>query len=112
MSNVTEIYICQPGQALKEGQLVISHDVTTRDEAQADAAWRCRLDRGIARVVYYAIRPDGDFRTLYTYENPRAPAPRAAAPLVADLRLGPARKPRNAPKPTVLGRLRALFETD
>lgn len=112
MSGTTEIYICQPGQALKEGQLVISHDVTTREDAQTDAATRCRLDKSIARITYYAIRPDGDFRTLFSYENPNARAPRAQRPLIPDSRLSPPRGFQRRPKPTFLGRLRALFETD
>ncbi len=111
MSTVTEIYICQPGQALKEGELVISHDVTDRKQAQGDAVARCRFDKGIARIIYYAIREDGDFRTIYSYENPNAKAPMARRPLVADVDFGPARKFRRAPAPTLFGRLRALFET-
>lgn len=112
MSVVTEIYICQPGQALKEGELVISHDVTKREHAQADAVARCRLDRSIARIIYYAIREDGDFRTIYSYENPDAKASRTRLPLVADVTFAPARKFRRAPAPTLFGRLRALFELD
>lgn len=113
MPGVTEIYICQPGQALKEGELVMSNDVSTREEAQADAKSRCYLDRSIARIVYYAIRADGDFRTIYSYENPNVRNPKVARPLVADVSFGPARKfRRSQPAPTLFGRLRALFETD
>jgi len=112
MMGTTEIYICQPGQTLKQGQLVISHDVATREDAQADATTRCRLDKSIARIIYYAIRPDGDFRTLYSYENPNATAPRTQRPLVAGTRFSPPGKSRRRPKPTFFGRLRALFETD
>ncbi len=113
MSGVTEIYICQPGQPLKEGELVMSSDVQTREQAQRDAKSRCHLDRSIARIVYYAIRPDGDFRAIYSYENPNTRSPKAARPLVADVSFGPAPKfRRRQPPPTLFGRLRALFETN
>lgn len=112
MSDVTEIYICQPGQALKDGQLVISHDVTTREQAFADAVTRCHLDKGIARIIYYAIRPDGDFRTIFSYENPGAKAGLKRRPLTADVSFAPSARFRRQPRPTMLGRLRALFESD
>lgn len=109
MPGVTEIYICQPGQALKEGELVISHDITTRQQAEIDAAYRCRLDKSIARIIYYAVRPDGDFRTLYSYENPKARSPKSRPSLVAGTRAGPTRKRRPPPPTGVIKRLRTLF---
>jgi len=112
MAGVTEIYICQPGQSLKDGQLVISHDVTTREQAFADAVTRCHLDAGIARIIYYAIRPDGDFRTIFSYENPGAKSGLKRRPLTADVSFAPATKFRRRPKPTLMGRMRALFEAD
>lgn len=111
MSGVTEIYICEPGQKLKEGELVISHDVETREQAQIDAKTRCHFDRSIARIVYYAIRPDGEFKTIYSYENPNARAQKSPRPLVADIGFAPPLKfRRRQPPPTLFGRLRALFE--
>jgi len=113
MSGITEIYICQQGQALKQGELVVSHDVTTREQAQADAAARCRIDRKIARIVYYAIQDDGGFRSLYSHDNTAARAPKSPRPLVADVKYGPAAKFRGRrPRPTFFGRFRALFEAD
>ena len=111
MSAITEIYICQPGQALKEGKLVVSYDVTNRDHARTDAVARCRLDKNIARIIYYAIRDDGDFRTLYSHDNPNAPAPRAQRSLVADVTFAPAPKFRRAPARNWFARLRGFFET-
>jgi hypothetical protein len=66
---VTEIYMCKEGQALKEGKLEMSHDITHRDDAQADAIRRCGIDRSIHKVAYYTISESGDFRVLFTYTN-------------------------------------------
>ena len=110
MSEVTEIYVCKPGQALKEGKLEYSSTITRREEAEADALRRCRSDATIARIAYYAIDESGKFRNFYTYENPNAakPAPRRAASAPA----AAGRSRRRREKPTLIRRIRAFFEED
>ena len=66
----TEIYVCKPGQALKEGKVVYSSHVTNRDEAMSDAEDRIRRDRSIAKIAYYALNQEGDFRLFYSHTNP------------------------------------------
>ena len=81
MPDVVEIYICKPGQELKEGQLVVSNDIDTRDDARADAEGRCAGKPGVARVAYYAISDNGDFKSFFSYTNPNADAaPTSGAP--------------------------------
>ena len=74
MPDVVEIYICKPGQELKQGQLVVSNDIETREDAEADAKSRCAGNRGIERIAYYEIKDDGDFRSFFSYKNPNAEA--------------------------------------
>jgi len=71
MPGATEIYICKPGQAIKEGKVEYS-SIETRAEAEADAARRVRSDPTIAKIAYYAVKEDGGFRTLYSFDNPNA----------------------------------------
>ncbi len=103
MSGVTEIYICRPGQALKEGRMEYG-SMETRAEAEADAAQRLRLNPGIAKIAYYAVSDNGDFRCIYSRNNPQAPAPEPRRPA----------RPRKAKprKPSLLRRIRAVFEVD
>jgi hypothetical protein len=70
----TEIYICKPGQALKEGRVEYS-DIDNRAEAEADAKRRCDGDPTIAKIAYYAVTPDGDFRCIYTHQGSATEAP-------------------------------------
>ena len=72
MAGATEIYICKPGQAIKEGRVEYS-SIETRAEAEADAARRVRIDPTIAKIAYYAVKEDGGFRSLYSFDNPHAP---------------------------------------
>lgn len=77
---VTEIYSCKQGQKLKEGRLDLSHDITTKAEAEADARRRCKIDPSLRRIAYYAVSDDGRFRNFFTYTNGGAgPAPKRAA---------------------------------
>lgn len=76
-----EIYICKPGQALKEGRVEYSDSIYDRNDAEDDAKARCRRDATIAKVAYYKLSDSGDFRCFYTFTNP-------------DVREGPAKKPR------------------
>lgn len=68
MSGATEIYICKPGQEIKQGKLEYSA-IANREEATADAERRARADPSIGLIAYYAVGEDGSFRSLYTYEN-------------------------------------------
>ena len=80
---VTEIYICTEGQALKEGRLELSHDISHRDEAESDAIRRCGIDKSIHKVAYYALDESGGFRLIFTYTNPhpvsKGPKPKKTA---------------------------------
>lgn len=69
----TEVYICKPGQALKEGKVVYA-DVDNRAEAEADAKARCSDDPTIAKIAYYTVSEDGDFRCIYTHQGTAAEA--------------------------------------
>jgi len=75
MPDVVEIYICKPGQELKQGQLVVSNDIDSREDAQADAESRCAANRGIERLAYYVVKDDGEFRAYFSYKNPNVEAP-------------------------------------
>ena len=72
MPDAVEIYLCKPGQKLTEGRLVLSNGIGGKDDAIADAEMRCRADPTLARVAYYAVNENGDFRILCTYTNPNA----------------------------------------
>ncbi len=74
MPDVVEIYICKPGQELKQGQLVVSNDIDSRDAARADAEDRYSGNPGIARIAYYAISENGDFKPYFSFTNPNAEA--------------------------------------
>jgi hypothetical protein len=71
MSGGTEIYICKPGQEIKQGKLEYG-SIATREEATADAERRSRADSSIGLIAYYSVGEDGSFRSLYTYENKRS----------------------------------------
>lgn len=108
MSGATEIYICQPGQPIKEGRVEYG-TMETRDEALSDAERRCGSDPSIAKVAYYAVSESGAFKCICTYDNPNA----GKAPPVRTLGDAvPKSRPRRAPpgKATLLNQLKAVFE--
>jgi len=72
MSGITEIYLCKAGQALKEGRVEYSETITSRPAAEVDAAARCARDNTLAKVAYYSVSDDGNFRAIYTHNNPNA----------------------------------------
>jgi len=112
MSDLTEIYICKPGQELKQGKLEHSN-ISTKEEAEKDAKRRCKYDAGIGRIAYYAIDDAGSFRNFFTYENPKAVVrkPRPAGGGGATRPAGaPVRRPARAP--SLFQRIRAAFEED
>lgn len=102
----TEIYICKPGQPLKEGRVEYSHHIDHRDDAEADAKARCTRDKSIGKVAYYRVSDDGNFRCFYTYTNPDAKDPSKPA--------GPAkkkrRKKRPPPKKTLVQKIVGVFK--
>jgi len=95
MPDVVEIYICKAGQELKKGQLVVSNDIETKDDARADAEARCIGNNWIAKIGYYAISENGDFRSYFSYKNPNVEAvPDTSAPK---------KKKKKKPPPAKLG---------
>jgi len=72
MSGTTEIYLCRAGQSLKQGRVEYSDSIASRDEAQSDAEARCARDNKLAKIAYYAVNEEGDFRVIYTHNNPNA----------------------------------------
>jgi len=70
MAGTTEIYLCRAGQALKQGQVEYSDRIETKGEAEADAIQRCKWNKKLAKIAYYAVNEEGDFRVILTYNNP------------------------------------------
>lgn len=70
MTATTEIYLCKAGQTLDQGRVEYSDSIDNRADAEADAIQRCKWDRKLAKVAYYALGDDGDFRIIFTYINP------------------------------------------
>ena len=80
MSDVVEIYSVRGNQPIRDGALDLSHTISNKREAEADARIRCQRDRTIKKVAYYVVRDDGSFRTLFTYDNPDALTMRRRGP--------------------------------
>ena len=72
MTEITEIYSVRGDQEIRQGKLDYSETIDHRDAAEPDALRRCAADPTIRKVVYYRVRDDGTFRTLYAYDNPKA----------------------------------------
>ncbi len=94
MSGTTEIYICQPGQAIKEGRMEMG-SVDSRAQAEHDAESRLKLDPTIAKIAYYAVSEGGAFRCFYTKENPNVVKPKRKVGSAA-LSVGRGRAKKNA----------------
>jgi hypothetical protein len=99
----TEIYSCRPGQALKEGKLDYSSDITEREQAEADAKRRCQKDPGLAKIAYYKVAADGDFKIFYSYTNPNC---KPAAPKGDTAKPAAKKKKKPEPPPGLLTRLK------
>ncbi|CCQ72072.1 hypothetical protein [Magnetospira sp. QH-2] len=67
-----EIYICKPGQPLKEGRMEMNHDVTCKEEAISDAERRIKMSPSIGKIAYYLLSDSGSFRCIYTHNNEAA----------------------------------------
>lgn len=106
MPGATEIYICKPGQAVEDGKVEYS-SIATRAEAEADAARRVSADPTIGKIAYYAVKDDGRFRSLYSFDNPRAARDQRSA--LDDLNMPSLLEPR---RPSLFRRIRAVFEED
>lgn len=101
MSDTTEIYLCKAGQTLEQGRVEYSETITTKAAAEADAAARCSRDNTLAKVAYYMVADDGEFRAIYTHANPNAIG-------LGDAKSGKraqVKKKKKAPKPTFWQRL-------
>ncbi len=94
----TEIYLCRPGQAMKDGRIVHG-DIADRQEAKSDAEARLAREPGLAKIAYYHLKDDGGFRLLYSHTNPHVAAPPKKG-AVAD---PPVRRRRPKPKPKPKG---------
>ena len=68
MSGTTKIYICYPGQAIKEGKCEYCN-IQSRMKANGDAVRRFTADPKIAKIAYYKVNDDGDFKILCTKGN-------------------------------------------
>jgi len=108
MPGATEIYICKPGQAIRDGKVEYS-SIETRGEAEADAARRVRQDPSIAKIAYYAVKEDGGFRSLYSFDNPHAAKAPERRSAMDDLNPLSEATPQ---KPSLFQRIRAVFEED
>ncbi|HVI49668.1 MAG TPA: hypothetical protein VM661_00500 [Candidatus Sulfotelmatobacter sp.] len=109
----TEVYSCKPGQQLKEGRLDFAPEVETKDQADADARRRCKIDPALAKVAYYRVEEDGRFRMLHVYANPRPSTPVLVRRSMAQSDFKPrAGSAKPYPQPTLLQRLIRLFRPD
>ena len=108
MAGTTEIYICQPGQAIQEGRVEYS-SIANRNEAEVDAIQRVRNDPTIAKLAYYTIKDDGGFRSLYSYDNPNASQAPERRSALDDLNAPSLTGPR---KKSMFSKIRAVFEED
>lgn len=94
----TEVYICKAGQSLKQGKVEYA-DIDNRNEAEADAKQRCSADPTIAKIAYYVIKDDGDFRCIYTHQGDATTQP------ATDTKPKPKAKKKPAKKKSFLQRL-------
>lgn len=108
MASATEIYICYPGQAIRDGKVEYS-GIESRVEAEADAARRVRDDPTIAKIAYYAVKEDGGFKSLYSFDNPNAGKVPERRSALDDLNAPSEGVPR---KKSLFQRIRAIFEQD
>ncbi|MBT5050004.1 MAG: hypothetical protein HOM58_15995 [Rhodospirillaceae bacterium] len=111
MSGTTEIYICKPGQEIRQGKLETSDTVTSRAAAMADATLRTKADSSIAVIAYYAVDDNGQVEDLYTFgASPEAKSSPRSAPSGAKASIAKGGRKKGAPKKSFFGKLRAVFE--
>ncbi len=70
MATGTEIYICKKGQKLEDGRMEFVPERMDRNRAQLDARERMDRDESIAKIGYYAVDDEGNFKPIHTAESP------------------------------------------
>ncbi len=76
MPEIVEIYMCKVGEKLEDGKLAVSRDIYDKEAAKTDAIKRCKIAPSLARIAYYAINDNGDFKPYYSYNNPKVEEPK------------------------------------
>jgi len=109
MSDVTEIYICKAGQSLKDGRVEYSDQVTDKASAESDAKRRCKSDRSIAKIAYYAVNANGDFKVFFSHTNPQAAGAPATDGNGEKTAKGKKKRKKAKPKPSLMARFLSLF---
>jgi len=69
MSGTTDIYICYPGQGIKEGKCEYSN-IQSRMEADSDAARRFANDPKIAKIAYYVLTTTATSKSFVRKKTP------------------------------------------
>ena len=109
MPDSVEIYMALPGQKLEDGQMTVSGDIDTREDAKYDAEQRCAQNPNFEKVVYYVTSDSGDFKTFFSYTNPNVQAKPGPSPGG-----GGAKKSKKAKKKvvkkTMWQKFRSVFE--
>jgi hypothetical protein len=78
-------------------------------EANGDAVRRFTADPKIAKIAYYKVNDDGDFKILCTKENVNVKKSSGRGLNDSGARTHPDRKRREVQKKGLLGRLKAAF---
>ncbi|MBT4770586.1 MAG: hypothetical protein HOO00_08725 [Rhodospirillaceae bacterium] len=107
MSDVTEIYICKAGQSLKDGRVEYSDQITDKGAAESDAKQRCKRDGSIAKIAYYSVNANGDFKVFFSYTNPQATG--ATGPDGNGDKTAKKKRKKAKPKPSLITRFFSLF---
>jgi len=109
MSDVTEIYICKAGQSLKDGRVEYSDQITDKGAAESDAKRRCKSDSSIAKIAYYSVNPNGDFKVFFSYTNPKAANAPGSAGNGDKAAKGKKKRKKAKPKPSLMARFFSLL---
>jgi hypothetical protein len=81
----------------------------SRMEADGDAARRFADDPKIAKIAFYKVNDDGDFKILCTKENANVKKSSGRGLKNSESRAHPDRKRRAGQKKGLFGRLKAAF---
>lgn len=113
MPEITEIYSVRGEANIRDGALEYSEAISDRNAAEADAQARCNRDPSIRKVVYYRVSDEGSFRTLFSYDNPRAATPGVRKPrrqMADTLPRGTVRRPKAKKKAGLIDRLMSVLK--
>lgn len=114
MAEITEIYSVRGEESIRDGALDYSESIATRTAAESDAPARCAKDPTIRKVVYYRVRDDGSFRTLFSYDNPNSgghPVRKPRRQMADVLPRGNGPRPSSGKKkPGLIGRLMSALK--